>query len=343
MYGTKNVKQLTIQEILKHITEYDIFKYYIGKSFKMGTIRSPLRKDSQPSFDIYKSPNTVRKILFKDHGTGESGSCFDLVMHMYGLSFIGALRCIDYDFGLGLNDKPFPRKELTKGYVGKASGVDVDKIQVFCSIKVKRRKWNGSVDKDFWSKYNITVSLLKKFNVDPIEALKVNDKWFRFKNNDCVYCYHFGDYTYKIYQPYNKDFKWLSNASADIIQGWNQLPKEGRLVVITKSLKDVIVLHSIGVPAIAPQSEGTIPSPEIISELKKRFKIVVSNYDYDYQGIVSANRMKKLYNIIPFMFTPEFGVKDVSDYVKKYGINSLKIVKNEVYKQFYTEGSGPIS
>lgn len=342
MYGTKNVKQLTIQEILKHVTEYDIFKYYVGKGFKLGTIRSPLRKDSQPSFDIYKSPNTVRKILFKDHGTGESGSCFDLVMKMYNLSFIGALKCIDYDFNLGLNDGPLPKRNLTKGYVGKASGVDVNKLQVTCSIRVCRRKWNSGSDKRFWGSYGVTVAQLNKFNISPVEALKVNNKWFKFKKDECIYCYHFGDYVYKIYQPYNEDFKWLSNASANVIQGWKQLPQTGKIVVITKSMKDIVVLDTIEVPSIAPQSEGTIPSVEIISELKERFEIVISNYDYDYRGVVSANRMKKLYNITPFMFTPEFRVKDVSDYVKKYGVNSLKIVKNEVYKNFYTEGSRPI-
>ena len=342
MYGTKNVKQLTIQEILKCVTEYDIFKYYIGKGFKLGTVRSPLRKDSQPSFDIYRSPNTVRKILFKDHGTGDSGSCFDLVMQMYNLSFIGALKCIDYDFNLGLNDGPLPKRNLTKGYVGKASGVDIDKLQITCSIRVCRREWNASSDKKFWGSYGVTVAQLRKFNISPVEALKVNNKWFKFKKDECIYCYHFGDYVYKIYQPYNEEFKWLSNASTDIIQGWKQLPQTGKVVVITKSMKDIVVLDSIGVPSIAPQSEGTIPSVEIISELKERFEIIISNYDYDYRGIVSANRMKKLYDITPFMFTPEFGAKDVSDYVKKYGINSLKIVKNEVYKYFYPEGSGLI-
>jgi len=332
MYGTKNVKQLTIQEILKRISEYDIFKYYIGKDFKMGTIRSPLRKDSQPSFDIYKSPNTVRKILFKDHGTGESGSCFDFVMKMYGLTFMGALQCIDYDFGLGLSNKTFSKKNLTKGYVGKASGVNIDKIEVLCSIRVKRRKWNATTDKRFWGSYGITVAMLKKFDISPIEALKVNNKWFKFKKDECVYCYHFGDYVYKIYQPYNKDFKWLSNASTSVIQGWQQLPEKGKLVVITKSMKDIVVLDSIEVPAIAPQSEGTIPSEKIISELKERFEIVISNYDYDYRGIVSSNRMKKLHNIRPFMFTPEYGVKDVSDYVKENSINNLIKIKNEVYQ-----------
>ena len=63
-FSTKNVTELTIKEILKRISEYDIFKYYVGKDFKMGSISSPLRKDRNPSFDIYPSRGTVRKIMY---------------------------------------------------------------------------------------------------------------------------------------------------------------------------------------------------------------------------------------------------------------------------------------
>lgn len=334
MYGTKDVRQLTIKEILSEITEYDIFKYYIGKDFKIGTIRSPLRKDSNPSFDIYRSPKTVRQILFKDHGSGESGSCFDFVMKAYGLSFMQALRLIDHDFNLKLSNAPLTKRPLTKGYVGKVTGVDVDKIQATCAIRVVRRKWNATTDKDFWGKYNISVKTLKKFHVKPIEALKINDRWFRFRKTEAVYCYWFGEYYYKIYQPYSTDFKWLSNTNTDILQGWDQLPENGEFIVITKSLKDIMVLDTIGVPAIAPQSEGNIPSAEVINNLRRRFKHIFSNYDYDYRGVVSANVMKKRYGITPLMFSHRWQAKDVSDFVKMNSIELLKKIKNEIFESF---------
>ena len=103
MYSTKDVKNLTTAEILKRISEYDIFNYYIGSNFKIGTISSPFRKDKNPSFDIFYSPDTIRKMMYKDHGTSESGSCFDLVMRLYGVSFGQSLKIIDNDFQLGLN------------------------------------------------------------------------------------------------------------------------------------------------------------------------------------------------------------------------------------------------
>ena len=42
---------------------------------------------------------------------------------------------------------------------------------------------------------------------------------------------------------------------------------EGTLV-ITSSLKDVMTLYSIGIPAIAFQSETTMPDENIVEQLK---------------------------------------------------------------------------
>jgi hypothetical protein len=321
MYSTKGVKQLTIDEILKQISEYDIFQYYIGKGFKIGSICSPLRDDRNPSFDVFYSPNTVRKIMFKDHGTGESGSCFDLVMKLYGVGFKDALRIIDNDFQLGL-DKSGKARRLTMGYIGKASGVDVSKLHTPARIRVTRRPWNGTTDKNYWGQYEFTVKVLNDLHISPISAVSINRLWFRFKKNEPVYCYHFGDYEYKILQPNSPDRKWLTNSSR--MQGWHLLPEEGEVVVITKSLKDVGIYYMLDIPAIAPQAESVIPSKEVIEELQSRFTYVISNYDYDRIGKISSQKMRQLYGIQPIMFTPEFEAKDASDFVKKNGLLELK-------------------
>lgn len=322
-YNTKEVRQLSIKEILERITEYDIFRYYVGNSFKMGTIHSPFRSDKRPSFDIYPSNATVRKIMYKDHATGESGSCFDLVMRMYGLSFMQALALIDSDFNLGLNPNPKPIKK-TMGYVGTVSGTDISKLTARANIRVKRRPWNSTTDKDYWAQYGITVKTLKKFGVSPVVAVKVNWNWFNYRQNEPVYCYYFGEYMYKIYRPLAAEHRWASNATSDVIQGWDQLPESGDYVVITKSMKDVMVYHQLGIPAIAPQGEAIIPSKEQIQELERRFGRIISNYDYDRRGKVSANKMRRLYGITPIMFDNNFKDKDASDFVKSNGLAALK-------------------
>ena len=41
-----------------------------------------------------------------------------------------------------------------------------------------------------------------------------------------------------------------------MLQGAHQLPAEGELLVVTKSMKDVMCLYSLGITAIAPNSEN---------------------------------------------------------------------------------------
>lgn len=76
MYSKKTAKKpitITLDYILSKVTEYDIYAKYIGQ-FKVGMIyNSPFRKDNNPSFGVYYSKKT-RKLLFKDHGTGDAVS-----------------------------------------------------------------------------------------------------------------------------------------------------------------------------------------------------------------------------------------------------------------------------
>lgn len=329
MYSTTDIKELTTVTILNKISEYDVFSYYIGRNFKIGTISSPFRKDKNPSFDIFYSPNTIRKIMYKDHGTGETGSCFDLVMRLYGVSFGQCLKIIDNDFQLNLNPFDF-KMDLSKGYIGVTTGVDASKLHVPCKIRVCRRKWNTTTDKNFWKPFGISANTLKLFDVSPVSAVMVNNRWFRYRKDHPVYCYHFGNYMYKIYQPYSEEYKWLTNCSQSVIQGWTQLPEKGEFVVITKSLKDVMVYYELGIPSIAPQAESVIPSADVIEKLSERFTYVISNYDYDRMGMLSSQKMRKQYGIQPIMFTPEYGSKDASDFVKNNGIIELKEIIDSI-------------
>ena len=330
IFSTKNFSELTIKEILKRITEYDIFRYYIGKDFRMGSISSPFRKDRNPSFDIFPSKGTVRKIMYKDHVTGDTGSCFDLVMKLYGVGLSRSLDIINHDFDLKLGSN-YKKSPPSKGYVGQKCDVDISELKVETKIRVAKRPFNATTDKNYWAPYGITVKTLKKFFVSPVTAYSINNKWFRLKRDACVYCYYFGNYKYKILQPHS-DMKWLSNASFDILQGWHMLPERGDLIVITKSLKDVMVFYELGIPAIAPQGEGVIPSEKVIEHLRTRFTNIVSNYDFDRRGKVSALKMRKLYNIPAYMFNNHGNIKDVSDFVKENNLEKLKQLINGIYR-----------
>lgn len=84
-----------------------------------------------------------------------------------------------------------------------------------------------------------------------------------------------------------------------MIQGTHMLPKSGEYLVITKSMKDCMVLYELGIPAIAPCSETTFISDSQYRKLKERFDNIVILWDNDLTGIKFANKFRKQYDIIP--------------------------------------------
>ena len=105
------------------------------------------------------------------------------------------------------------------------------------------------------------------------------------------------------------------------LQGLEQLPESGELLIITKSLKDVMVLYKYGYTSVAPQSENaTIPKP-LMEDLKKRFKHIIVFFDYDNGGIKGAEALCKRYNLnkvfISKHYLDIYSIKDISDFAKE--------------------------
>lgn len=64
--------------------------------------------------------------------------------------------------------------------------------------------------------------------------------------------------------------------------------KGGNYVVVTKSMKDVMVLYEYGIPAIAPCSENLFITDSQYERLKKKYKRVILLYDNDEPGLHAA-------------------------------------------------------
>jgi DNA primase len=141
---------------------------------------------------------------------------------------------------------------------------------------------------------------------------------------------------WRIYSPNHKskEPKFISNWKSVLIQGAKQLPKEGDLLVITKSMKDVMCLYSLGITAIAPNSENLFLTDTQYEKLKKRFKKIVLFYDSDYAGIKNMNRIRKQFNVDCIWIPRKYKAKDISDFYKMYGkdktINLLKNAKEKI-------------
>lgn len=305
--------------ILDRVSQEEIFERYLGEPVHFSTMYlSPLRSDRNPTCN-FKYVNS--KLSFKDWSGHFQGDCFDLVQALHkDCSFHEACRIIAEDFYLIkdiVKGKSFKRKPKPFLLVDNKTA----------DIKVK---WRGfeKHDIEYWGQFGIDLPTLKRFNIAPVSHVWVNGEVrYVYKPGNAAYGYWFDKDNIKVYFPFRKEYRFIGNSI--LLQGYDQLPKEGDVLFVTKSMKDVVLLHVLGYPSVAPQSEASILSEEQHKELSSRFKRIVTLYDFDLTGVRSANKMKKLYGY-EYIFltngrykTKDYGAKDPSDLFKNRGVLSL--------------------
>lgn len=301
--------------ILSRIREIDIFSYYCPSFKELGVkFCSELRDDKSPSVSIIIWQN---RLLYKDFGHPEhTFDCFSYIMKKYNCSFYDALRVVDNDFGLNLSSF----KETIGFSMGVPATRTTKKVEQkrVVIIRKRRRKWMRK-DQEFWSQFFITKATLIKFAVCPITHYWINENRF---SCDLSYAYKIGK-KYKIYSPY-EDTKWISNTTRRHVQGYVQLPDRHDICVVTSSLKDVMSLYELGIPAIALQSEMQMPDKALVHELQERFGVIALFYDNDFDNVnnpgqTMANKIiREFPNFVNIVLPEQYGVKDLSDYIAKY-------------------------
>ena len=318
MYNTKGYQNLNIENILKKITEYDIFKYYIKGFEKPGRkFCSEIRVDKNPSCSI--KVMTSGKAFYRDWATGETYDCFKYIQRKYSLTYYESLKVISNDFNLKLHSG---NVEITKtqGMVG----MHFKKQPTYSDTRIRIVSIPFTpIGKTYWDSYGITEEVLTRYNVKQISHYYINTSLITIPRKEIAFSYAFGNYKYKILRPSGDQWKWISNANSLIIQGMAQLSDYGDTLFITKSLKDVMVLSSLEFDAIAPQSENTVIPLEIITHLKGCWSRIIIYYDNDGPGITAAQSHCKLYKV-GYIHNALEGPKDPSDYFVRYGREDLK-------------------
>ena len=149
-----------------------------------------------------------------------------------------------------------------------------------------------------------------------------------------MYSYKFNN-NFKIYRPLGDKYtKWRNNLTQDDIQGYQQLPKKGDILIITKSLKDVMCLYEMGIPAISPSSESTWISDTTLEALKKRFKRILVCFDRDNAGVKNLRKISLKTGLEPILVHKKFKAKDISDAIKLNGFETIKQwLENELKKK----------
>lgn len=327
MFSTKNVytAPLSQKAILDKVSEYDLWTYYLGHCTINKAFNSPLRKDKRPSAVLYVASNS--KIVMKDFGTGQNYDIFKFLQELRGYTYTEALLTIDGDFNLGMGYKKPGKKKP------KITNTVLEPAKDLCHIMIKRAEWKPE-HIQYWKEYSISMETLKRFKVYNLKCYWVikgsKVEMYEAKKNP-IFCYDFGNQRYKIYKPLDHNFRFMTNADNDVLQGADQLDdwdSEESVLIITKSLKDVMVLDTLGYHSVAVQSENSLPLKSTIDYLKVKYDKILVLFDNDSPGIQGADKFCKQHDLKSITIPKESKAKDIAEFTKLHGqIKAKQLLK----------------
>lgn len=302
------------EAILAKSSSKNILDFYLQPYLNNGTltkgknISNPFLSERQktPSFNIF--PDNQNEWRYKDFATGDEGSCFDLVMKLFNLTFSEALQRINTDLCL------IPEKSITNG--SKYKHAESPSMQ-YTLIK---RPFSFAELK-YWEKFGITEEILLKYKLSSIleyTAVSIDGKTYTVKSSSVQYIFAYDNDSWaKIYKPLDKQYRFqhLGIKAQNFIFGLKQLPERGDRIFITGGEKDVMALASRGFYAVSLNSETAALDEKSAAELKQRFRNVIVLYDNDETGLKHSDILAKKHNfnrlVLPEM--PDNG-KDIADF-----------------------------
>lgn len=310
--------KITKEYLLSKNSEETYMSYYLGIPIKKGLFRSPLREDHHTTCSFFRGNSG--NLYFKDFATGQCLTFEGVVMAKYNCTYHNALKIIARDFGY-----------IKKADVKKTKAPEIKIQPKFESeketfIQVEIKDFSESELK-WWNSFGITEKTLKQYKIYSVKTVFLNGNLYaQSTQHSPIYGYYFGKKgeveQWRLYFPKRKEFRFLGNVSTKTIQGYKQLPYNGKLLVITKSMKDVCLLSTLGIPAVAPNSETQFVSDKLLDEFKERFKNIILLYDSDLTGVKFMNKIRKQHpDLIVCMIPRKYDAKDISDFYKKYGKN----------------------
>lgn len=326
------------EEILSKVSEYDIFKRYCTNFMQLDvSFISDLRVSDTPNCRIHLTNNN--ELRYKDFKSGDYLDCWNYIMKKFNCTYYEALNIIANDFDIKKSVLSIEPRIITANdeFKLKISNIPREKS----TITITSQPWN-KIDYEYWNQYGISLNLLDEYDVFAAKYVYLikggRRTIFEYNKNNPCYAYRFereGGYSYKIYFPMSKDkkFKWLFNGGTkDDIEGYSQLPLHGDMLILTKSMKDVMCYNILGLSAISLQGEGNKLEQELVNKLLKRFNKIIINYDDDERGIIETNKLIRQYGFNHFYIDD---YKDLSDYIKNRGLDKAKQMIDDKTRTFW--------
>ena len=329
MYFSSLEPEITQEFIFSKINQESIMQYYTGIDVTSKKLHlSPFRNDHKVTCAFYKSKSNI--LYLHDFATNEHINCFQVVMKKYGVSYYEALNIISKDFNLvkgssNVKEVPIIVKPLK----------ETEKTRIQVQIKdytEQELKW--------WESFGISKKLLKKYHIYSLQHVFINGQLRFTSSNKCpIYGYYFGkdkngNEKWKCYFPLKTEYRFINNLSKKVLQGYHQLPKTGDLLVITKSMKDVVALYGFGIAAVSPNSETLFVDDKKLEEFKQRFKHILVVYDNDRPGLYNMAKIRKEHPELNYFYMPWYLAKDFTDSIKLVGVENMKEYVDEFFKEY---------
>ena len=322
-------KLLTKDDILNHCSQEELFEKYANQPISNEMFCSSLRDDRNPGCRFHYSKNGV--LYHVDYALGEYLDVFGYIGKKYTASFVEVINLIGADYAL-ISNKPIDRIPLVIEASERVKEASKERVP----ITITEREW-GTVDSLYWSNYFIGKDVFEYFDAQCVENAWIGDSLYYMndKENPC-YAYRNLD-GMKLYQPKtnNKGNKWRNNSSLAL--GWRQeMHSDSKTLVITKSLKDIMVLYKFGVTSVSPQGEGMVFKESWMNLLREKFENIYILMDNDMAGMRSMIKYRQAYPFIECLMYPKELGKDTSDVVEKMSVEQASVYYKLINSKYYT-------
>ena len=300
-----------------------IFDLYFG-GFEYGRAYSSFFEEYENhSTGFYISPK--QEVIYNDFRTEEKLTCVDFIMKHQSISKNDALKKAR-DLLSGIDIESLPPRKVYEKY-----------------------KFIGFVPKPFspkelhyWKEYYITAKELRQNNVYSIKELYVNKKLHKIPSNILKFGFTtmYEEETYvKVYSP-GSQIKAFGNIPLHVPFMDEGVEDGGKNLFITKSMKDKMVLKKFCKNVISLQNESLAAfDDERLLPICEKYENVYLNFDADIPGRKATSKFLEKHKFIDFSIPEDIytrhNTKDISDFIKKFGIVKTQNLLTYINKKIH--------
>ncbi|HRY31627.1 MAG TPA: VapE family protein [Bacteroidales bacterium] len=305
------MSSLSKEEILSNRDyQFEIFRYYYPTAKENKLFK--IREEKTPSANLKSFKGVFFLTDFGDDGKAKN--CIDLVIEKERCSFPDALKFIS-------------ERIVYTNY--SSSPIAISSLPKSQSItKEIKKKTFSQNELDY---FGVSLETLNRFNIYSLECYGKQ----RSSADYFLFLYDFGAFK-KINKPQDKvnRFFWVGNRPRDFIFGWDQLPENPEMIILTAGEKDAMNLVQNGFPAVSLNSESARLSKDQLNRLQKKTQKLFVCFDLDEAGRKNAETFTKEYLTVYNIKLPDElrqhsdfrgnPCKDVSDFFRHYSSGDFR-------------------